>query len=207
MSLYRLLSLYWSILRPISTTETVVYYIVVLYSLAYSISTVVYIHRLHNVPDTSSCREVLPNLREFLRIGGWILLGIAILVTLRYGWMTVRAIPVLIQSPTGWIFLVSFVGAVALGLAVLIISIQYTNTLREASTVASDDTSVKRCLQLAPYRRVTMDTVAWLNIVSTVVQLVVYGGALMVVFGVFGDRVRQVIGQPIIRFAFTGQFF
>ena len=207
MSLYRLLSLYWSITRPISLTEKIAHYILVLYTLVYSISTIVYIRHLHNVPDTTPCSAVLPNVRDFLRIGGWIMLVFAIAATLCYGWMTAQAVPVLIQSPTGWLFIVLFLVAVALGLAVPIISMQYANTLREASTVASDDTSVKRCLQLAPYRRVTMDAVAWLNIVSTVVQLVVYGGVVMVMFGVFGDRVRQVIGQPIIRFAFTGQFF
>ena len=119
-------------------------------------------------------------MREFLRIGGWILLIFTVLVTLYYGWTIGKLVPALIQHPVGWLLLLLFVAAIALSFAVPIISIQYANTLREASTVvASNDTSVKRCLQLAPYRRRTMDAVAWLNIVTVGVHLGMFGGGLL----------------------------
>ena len=176
MSLYRLLSLYWSITRPTSLTEKIAHYILVLYTLVYSISTIVYIRHLHNVPDTTPCSTVLPNVREFLRIGGWILLVFTVLVTLYDGWTMGKLVPALIQHPVGWLLLLLFVAAIALSFAVPIISIQYANTLREASSVAPNDTSVKRCLQLAPYRRRTMDAVAWLNLM---VPFGMVGGGLL----------------------------
>ena len=160
-------------------TVTILTYIATLYTLVYSISTIVYIRHLHNVPDTTPCSAVLPNVREFLRIGGWILLIFTVLVTLYYGCAMGKLVPALIQHPVGWLVLLLFVAAVALSCAVPIISIQYANTLREASSVvASNDTSVKRCLQLAPYRRRTMDAVAWLNIVTVGVHLGMFGGSL-----------------------------
>ena len=68
---------------------------------------------------------------------------------------------------------------IALTVAVPIISIQYANTLREASSVAPNNTSVKRCLQLAPYRRETIDIIAWVNIICVVIVLGLFGGGLL----------------------------
>lgn len=157
-------------------TVTIITYIATLYTLVYSISTIVYIRHLHNVPDTTPCSAVLPNVREFLRIGGWILLVFTVLVTLYYGWTIGKLVPALIQHPVGWLLLLLFVASIALSFAVPIISIQYTNRLREASSVAPNDTSVKRCLHLAPYRRRTMDAVAWLNLM---VPFGMVGGGLL----------------------------
>lgn len=65
-----------------------------------------------------------------------------------------------------------FLVVIAYNLAVPILSIQYTNTLRNAT---ADTTRVAECIQLAPYRREVMVLTAWFNIVATAVVVGFYG--------------------------------
>lgn len=181
MSFSRLFSIYSSTTSSFSLTSRIFHYIAVLYTLVYSISTIVYIRHLHNVPDTTPCSSVLPKVRDFLRIGGWIQLVFAILFALYYGYRVVKIYPLLVKYlNSDWIVRILMnVVNIALMVAVPIISIQYANTLREASSVAPNNTSVKRCLQLAPYRRETIDIIAWVNIICVVIVLGLFGGGLL----------------------------
>ncbi len=186
MSFSRLFSIYSSTTSSFSLTSRIFHYIAVLYILVYSISTIVYIRHLHNVPDTTPCNAVLPRVREFLRIGGWILLVYGILFALYYGYKIVKIFPLLVKYlNSDWIIRILIVRilitvvSIAFNVAVPIISIQYANTLREASSVSPNNTSVKRCLQLAPYRRETIDAVAWVNIICVVIVLGLFGGSLL----------------------------
>ena len=140
-----------------------------LFTFAYSIATLVYVRELHNAPPHTPCSKVTPGLREYLRIGGWIVvvgmvvLGIYVLdVCLPY-------IPRWIQMVRDGQHYRAMATLLSIGLALPfpfaapILSIQYTNTLRHATT---DTTHVAQCLTLAPYRRETMEAMAWLNIVA-----------------------------------------
>ena len=43
-----------------------------LFTFAYSIATLVYVRELHNALPHTPCSKVTPGLREYLRIGGWV---------------------------------------------------------------------------------------------------------------------------------------
>ena len=135
-----------------------------------------FVRKLHDVPQDTPCRDVLPGVREFLRIGGWIALVMGIVMVGYSGWSLRHHLPAMFQHRTGIrygiLVAILLLIMVALGIAVPIITIQYTNTLRDTSTVGNTSTpgtSVGRCLTVAPYRRETIDVMAWFNVVSVVI--------------------------------------
>ena len=160
-------------MKNISLYAITLVVVVTLFQLAYSIATIVYIRELHDAPEHTHCSQVTPAVREFWRIGGWITLAMVVLMV---GWLgiylgvtgTWQLMARLYSTMSIYhvLHILLFLATIAYNLAVPILSIQYTNTLRDATT---DTTHVAECIRLAPYRRETMMSTAWINIMTIVV--------------------------------------
>jgi len=152
--------------------------VVTIFQLAYAIATIVYVRELHHAPAHTPCSQVLPGVRDFLRIGGWITLVMVVgwlgfwLVSVN-GWHVIARVghpAETVSTVINWLMLMV---TVVYSVAVPILSIQYTNTLRNATT---DTTRVAECIQIAPYTRTTMVSTAWMNLATIVGMGVFLGG-------------------------------